>query len=78
MLGQFEHTLGAGAIYPIVPFNPIELVAKLECPTDVEFEIRTRFAMPKSPKYAFISVSKRMLLGFKSQWTMHLVISWCK
>jgi hypothetical protein len=59
-----------GAIYPIVPFSPIEideLDAKLECPILVDLELNTRLAIPKSPKYAFISASMRILLGFKSQ-----------
>jgi hypothetical protein len=59
-----------GAIYPIVPFNPIELIepeAELECPILVDLELNTRLAIPKSPKYAFMSASMRILLGFKSR-----------
>ncbi|KAF2945849.1 hypothetical protein DAI22_02g247601 [Oryza sativa Japonica Group] len=49
-----------------------------EFPSDGNGESRSRLAMPKSPKRALISLSRRIFVGFTSQWTIGLPQSWCK
>jgi len=40
--------------------------------------VETSFAMLKSLKYATMPSSKRILLGFISQWRINCSHSWCK
>jgi len=51
-----------GAMYPIVPPTSTRLFGMMR-------PGNRNFADPKSLRRAVMSLSKRMLLGFKSQWT---------